>query len=116
MSFLSLFLLVGLLIWLLRNQATGPLGSITKSIRLISEGASDVEIGMNGRRDEIGQIAEALRILRANEQERAKLAADQLRIAEEKAQHGQRRSQPDRQVQDRDHNHSQRTSRIPHPR
>ncbi len=83
----SLALLVGLLIWLLRTQATGPLGAITTSIRQIADGASDVEVGHTGRADEIGQIADALRVLRRNERERLRLSAEQLEIAQEKARH-----------------------------
>ena len=77
----SLSLLVGMLIWLLRSQVTQPLGSITRSIAQIAEGAEDVHIGHYGRRDEIGRIGDALRVLKQNEQERRRLTEAQLEAA-----------------------------------
>ena len=78
---ISLLLLVGMLIWLLRSQVTRPLGSITRSIGQIAEGAEDVDIGDFGRRDEIGRISDALRVLKQNERERRILTEAQLEAA-----------------------------------
>jgi len=84
---LSLVFLVGVLLWLLRTQATGPLGDITESIRQIADGSADVTIGHTGRGDEIGLIASALGVLRRKERERVQLATDQLKEAERKSEH-----------------------------
>ena len=80
---ISLALLVGMLIWLLRSQVTRPLGSITVSIGQIAEGAEDVNIGNFGRRDEIGRISDALRVLKQNERERRILTEAQLEAAKQ---------------------------------
>ena len=88
---ISLSLLVGMLIWLLKSQITGPLGSITRSIGQIADGADNVDIGNFRRRDEIGRISEALRVLNQNEQERRRLTKAQLEAARQ-AEEQQRKS------------------------
>ncbi|MDQ0315124.1 methyl-accepting chemotaxis protein [Amorphus orientalis] len=59
-----LFLLIAGAALYLTNSITKPLGAITGSLRRLAEGDMGVEIPGTGRRDEIGQMAEAAEVFR----------------------------------------------------
>ena len=69
--------IVGLLFFVTQWLVTGPLKRITESIQSLAEGNRDIEIPETGRSDEIGRIADALGVLRSNEVERHRLAAEE---------------------------------------
>ncbi|MDQ0317821.1 methyl-accepting chemotaxis protein [Amorphus orientalis] len=59
-----LFVAIGAGAWFFANSITKPLGAITGSLRRLAEGDMGVEIPGTGRRDEIGQMAEAAEVFR----------------------------------------------------
>ena len=69
--------IVGLLFFVTQWQVTGPLKRITASIQSLAEGNRNLDIPETGRSDEIGQIANALSVLRSNEFERHRLAGEE---------------------------------------
>jgi methyl-accepting chemotaxis protein len=67
---------VGLVFLLLLIRAiTGPVGALTRAMGALAGGALDTEIPANDRTDEIGDMARAVEVFKANARERAELEA-----------------------------------------
>ncbi|MDR3493152.1 MAG: methyl-accepting chemotaxis protein [Ancalomicrobiaceae bacterium] len=68
--------------WTLTRIIARPIAKMTESMRRLASGELDVHFGANGRNDEIGHMADALRVFRDNAIDRTKLgqehAADEL--------------------------------------
>jgi len=71
---------------LVTRSIVKPVSSVTDAMRRLSSGDTDVEVGYRGRRDEIGQMVEAITVFRRNAIEmramlkRAKHYRDELRF------------------------------------
>ena len=68
---LAIGAVIGLLLsivatFLLSRSIVKPIKSVTNVMRQLSSGDTDVEIGYRGRRDEIGQMVEAINVFRKN--------------------------------------------------
>jgi len=84
-------LLVGLMItWMMGRSISRPLRQLASDIHRLAEGERSIEVRATGRRDEIGEIAKSLLILRDNlataDGERAKQAEEREAAAASKAQ------------------------------
>jgi methyl-accepting chemotaxis protein len=73
---------VGVIFLVFQKVITGPLKSMTKGMKEIADGDYDVEVGFDDRDDEIGDMARAVEVFRANGHritemtEEEKIAAD----------------------------------------
>jgi methyl-accepting chemotaxis protein len=92
-----------LLGWALSKAIGTPIGAMTNAMRRLAEGDSSVEVPARGRKDEVGQMAEAVQVFkdaaiektrlenqtdeqrRATEAERARNEADRAAAAQEQA-------------------------------
>src|SRR5204863_9942099 len=82
-------LLVSALGWLLIRDITRPLGELATTARAIEGGELDAPVTVEARRDEIGELAEALRCMNvAQAQSRERLVESNLAMlaANEKLQ------------------------------
>jgi signal transduction histidine kinase/CheY-like chemotaxis protein/HAMP domain-containing protein len=80
---LSLGALIGVLISivvsiLVARSITRPIESVTHAMRRLSSGDTDVEVGYRGRRDEIGQMVEAIEVFRRKTLEMRALEKEKL--------------------------------------
>ena len=71
----ALIIVIGLLV--VNRGMVAPLTALSKTIRRLAEGDTDVQINSGSRRDEIGQIAGAVEVFRDNAIERKRLAERQ---------------------------------------
>jgi methyl-accepting chemotaxis protein len=69
----SILLLLGGMLWLLLSRTLRPIKAITAAIVTVSEGRLDGEVAGATRKDEIGEIARALGVLKNSLSERAAL-------------------------------------------
>lgn len=77
---ISLAFTVGLMVlmaWLLRSTATAPLRKLQDAMSAISNSEYEIAVPYTKRSDEIGLMANALRILKEKAMERQKMAAEQ---------------------------------------
>ncbi len=87
---LALLAVVALAGWVFARGFSRPITALTQGMKALAQGRLDTEIGYRGRRDEIGEMAEALEVFRANARqvetmsEAERLASDQRR--EERAE------------------------------
>lgn len=88
---------VGCLIWLLGRSVSQPARVLTESTRLLAAGDLAGEIPGRGRRDEFGEIADALVVLRNNARERARLEAN---VAAERGIRDRRQTAMERHTRD----------------
>ncbi len=71
-------IVIGLgLAWLIGNGIGGPLNRITDAMRRLAEGDTSIEVTGIGRKDEIGNIAEATQIFKDNAIAKNRLEAEQ---------------------------------------
>lgn len=94
---LMLFCAAGMVVLLiaattLANKITGPMKKMTLSMQSISAGDTNCSIEGQGRKDEIGDMAEALEILRTNTDERKRLESS---ASEENAAREERQKKTD---------------------
>ena len=63
---LALLLVVGVAGWLFARGLTRPITALTAGMKRLAQGDLDVENRYGGRRDEIGEMADAVEVFRAN--------------------------------------------------
>lgn len=73
----GLFVALSLSLLLVRMQITGPLNRMTEAMRRLADGDLSVEVSVNGRSDEIGQMAGAILVFRENALAVRRLEAEQ---------------------------------------
>jgi methyl-accepting chemotaxis protein len=78
-------LLAGGVAWLIGSRISAGIGGITQVMTRLSQGERAVEVPGTGRHDEIGEMAGALEVFKANAEEQLRLAEAQQREAELKA-------------------------------
>jgi methyl-accepting chemotaxis protein len=74
-SCVGAFALLGVISVFVGNRIAGPILKITSAMRRLADGETDTEVPEQGRRDEVGQMSEALGIFRDNSREMARLQA-----------------------------------------
>ncbi|WP_333586816.1 methyl-accepting chemotaxis protein, partial [Phenylobacterium sp.] len=65
--------IAGILGWLLSKMIAAPINAMTNAMRRLAEGDSSVEIPARGRKDEVGQMAEAVQVFKDAAIEKARL-------------------------------------------
>jgi methyl-accepting chemotaxis protein len=74
--------------WLLGRSITKPLGRLEKAMTTLAEGNVSASIADTERADEIGRMARAVAVFRANSEEKMALEAERTRLeAEARAEH-----------------------------
>ena len=77
-GFVAGAIVIGLgLAWGIGSNIGGPLARMTEAMRKLSEGDTSVEIVGRGRKDEIGDMAEATQIFKDNALQKIRLEAEQ---------------------------------------
>jgi methyl-accepting chemotaxis protein len=79
---LLVVLVVGALAFLIGRSVARPLKAMTTAMRELASGNLDVVVPAAGRRDEVGEMAQALDVFKANAVERQRLQAEQRQIEE----------------------------------
>ena len=74
---LSLLLIVGAIGWLFSRSLTQPISSLTSGMKKLAQGDLDVENRYAGRRDEIGEMADAVEVFRANARQVEAMSEDE---------------------------------------
>ena len=92
----ALLALVGLAGWLFSRGLTRPITSLTAGMKKLAQGDLDVENRYAGRRDEIGEMADAVEVFRANARQVEAMSEDE-RAASER--HREERAQMMRNLQ-----------------
>jgi len=59
--------------WMLSKMIAGPIASMTAAMRRLAEGDSSVEIPARGRKDEVGEMAQAVQVFKDAAIEKARL-------------------------------------------
>ena len=72
------------------NSITRPIDAITATMRQLAEGDHSVEIPAADRKDEVGEMAAAVRVFKNNAEERARLADIQVKEAADKLRRQER--------------------------
>jgi methyl-accepting chemotaxis protein len=77
--------IASLLGWMLSKMIAGPISSMTTAMRRLAEGDSSVEIPARGRKDEVGEMAQAVQVFKeaAIEKVRLENQTDEQRRASE---------------------------------
>ena len=73
---LATLLAIALSLWIVTRKIVRPLSTLTARMQSLAAGDLDVEIEGEGRRDEVGEMAAAVRIFRVNAIERKRIEAD----------------------------------------
>ena len=81
---LLVLLLVLVVSVMVANSITRPIDAITVTMRRLAEGDHSVEIPVTDRKDEVGEMAAAVRVFKNNAEERARLADIQVMEAKDK--------------------------------
>jgi methyl-accepting chemotaxis protein len=68
--------IIVLIIWLMVAAIAAPVASMTRVMRRLADQDTNVEIPGVGRRDEIGEMADAVKVFKDNAVERVRLAAE----------------------------------------
>ena len=76
-AFAVVLVVAGLVVALIQVQVVAPLRRIGGVMGVLAQGDLSVEVGFHGRRDEIGTMAEALRVFRASARDNERLRAEQ---------------------------------------
>ncbi|MCW2244704.1 methyl-accepting chemotaxis protein [Azospirillum fermentarium] len=76
-AFVVVLVVAGLVVVLVQVQVVAPLRRIGGVMGVLAQGDLSVEVGFHGRRDEIGTMAEALRVFRASARDNERLRAEQ---------------------------------------
>jgi methyl-accepting chemotaxis protein len=74
---LGLLLVVGIAGWLFSRSLTMPISSLTAGMQKLAQGDLDVENRYAGRRDEIGEMADAVEVFRANARQVEAMSEDE---------------------------------------
>ena len=82
------------LAWLIGNGIANPISRLTAAMRALADGDTSVDIAGAGRRDEVGDMAEATQVFKDNAIEKARMEAERAKL-EEQAQEDKRRAQQD---------------------
>ena len=88
---LGALMLALLVAWLMNRSIAKPIGSITSVMRRLAAGETTVEIPAYDRRDEVGEMAEAVQVFKDNAIERARLE-DEQKAAEKRAEEEKRQA------------------------
>ncbi|SMF71882.1 methyl-accepting chemotaxis protein [Tistlia consotensis] len=75
-------LAIGLLGWLTARGIVRPIRRIETAMRLLADGAYETEVPERGRADELGSMAAAVEVFKANGLERRRLESEQAAAAE----------------------------------
>ncbi|MQX38194.1 methyl-accepting chemotaxis protein [Roseospira navarrensis] len=75
--------------WLIGSAIASPVKRMTSAMLTLADGDTTVEVPAQGRKDEIGQMSDALVVLRAGAQERDRMRAEQA-AAEQRAEEERR--------------------------
>jgi methyl-accepting chemotaxis protein len=77
---------IGALVWLISRSVKNPLAATGRAMVSLAEGNIDIEITGTGRRDEIGEMAQALAVFRDSEIARrhAETQAEETRVASDR--------------------------------
>jgi methyl-accepting chemotaxis protein len=76
-AWLAFALVLGLIGFaVVQRRVTAPIGSMTRVMRRLADGDATVEIPGTARRDEVGQMAQAVAVFKENALERQRLAAE----------------------------------------
>jgi methyl-accepting chemotaxis protein len=68
--------------WLVGLSIVGPLGRLSRAMRALADGKSDIEVPGTEARNEIGEMARTVLVFRDNAVERARLAREQSEATE----------------------------------
>ncbi len=82
---LAVTLVTGAAGLLIGIAVAGPIHRMTQAMRALADGALDTPIPETGRRDEIGRMAEAVRVFRDNAREAERLRQERLHLDREAA-------------------------------
>jgi len=82
-AFAVLMGLSALGLWFSVQHVTSPLLVLARAMRALAKGDRDVAVGLADRRDEIGEMAQAVEVFRANAAERERLEQESARVAAE---------------------------------
>jgi methyl-accepting chemotaxis protein len=84
-------LLFGVLGFFAIRRGIRPLGTLSRAIETVAGGKTDVDVPYQARADELGQIARALEVFRANVEQKAQLemaaSEGEIRMAAERRRH-----------------------------
>jgi methyl-accepting chemotaxis protein len=84
--FIALGVSIGLaLAWLIGNAIAVPIGNMTEVMGKLAEGDKEIDVPHQDRQDEVGDMADAVQVFKANMIENERLQAEQ-KEAEKKAQ------------------------------
>lgn len=92
------FVLSVLMVVLIRKTVTRPMGAMTKSMKSLADGDLDLEVPSVGRRDELGDMAEAVQVFKDNAVEMKRLEAEQAKIEAEQAKAAERAEEEKRKA------------------
>ncbi|MEE8443729.1 MAG: methyl-accepting chemotaxis protein, partial [Alphaproteobacteria bacterium] len=67
-------------LWIVLGRVTGPLERMTRAMARLAEGDHSVEVPLVKRRDEIGDMAQALQVFKDNAIENARLQSEQAEL------------------------------------
>ena len=93
---LGLLFIVGIAGWLFSRSLTKPITSLTAGMKKLAQGDLDVENRYAGRRDEIGEMADAVEVFRANARQVEAMSEDERAAIE---RHREERAQMMRNLQ-----------------
>ncbi len=93
---LGLLLVVGIAGWFFSRSLTKPITALTAGMKQLAQGDLDAENRYAGRRDEIGEMADAVEVFRANARQVEAMSEDE-RVASER--HREERAQMMRNLQ-----------------
>jgi methyl-accepting chemotaxis protein len=68
--------------WLIGTGIARPVGAMTRAMQRLSEGDKTIEIPAVGRKDEVGEMAEAMKVFKDSMVEAERLAAEQAKAQE----------------------------------
>ena len=81
-AFFVVLCVTGLLAWLIGRAISRPVVAMTGAMQTLAGGNTQIEVPGRGRGDEIGQMAEAVEVFRANMEETERMRAEQATRAE----------------------------------
>jgi len=82
----GLLVVVGLLGWLLARSVSRPISRLTASMNALAAGDLDVEVTGDDKTDELGQMARAVQVFRANARRVTEMSEDERAASERRRQ------------------------------
>lgn len=76
----AILAMIVLFVVFLRRSVTRPLARLTNTMRWLAEGRLDTQIGFETRNDEVGKMAEAVRVFQRHAIENQQLHSEQVRL------------------------------------